>query len=199
MPGRKIGRWPICRLSRPGFLILDADESVTPQLKEEILEVASRPVQNVREAGFFLNRVTIFMGREIHHCAYFPAWNLRLFKRGEARYEERNVHEHMIVQGRPGISGICSFTRIGAGWSISSPSTIGIRRWKRWKSMGIVRDGRDCGGSERSRSAAAVHQILRGSEAGIAVVFSVCLHVFPPRRDPGSPPWTDAMSFDQHV
>src|SRR5580704_10166876 len=83
----------------PWILILDADESVSPELKEEILSVISRPVQNVPQAGFYLNRVTIFMGREIRHCAYFPAWNLRLFKRGLARYEERDVHEHMVVQG----------------------------------------------------------------------------------------------------
>jgi glycosyltransferase involved in cell wall biosynthesis len=83
----------------PWILILDADESVTPELRDEILEVISRPVQNVPQAAFYLNRVTVFMGREIHHCAYFPAWNIRLFKRGLARYEERNVHEHMIVQG----------------------------------------------------------------------------------------------------
>jgi acetyltransferase-like isoleucine patch superfamily enzyme/glycosyltransferase involved in cell wall biosynthesis len=83
----------------PWVLILDADESVSPQLKEEILKIASRPVQNVEHAGFYINRVTIFMGREIRHCAYFPAWNLRLFKTGRARYEERDVHEHMLVQG----------------------------------------------------------------------------------------------------
>ena len=83
----------------PWILILDADESVSPELKEEIISVVSRPVQNVPQAGFFLNRVTIFMGREIRHCAYFPAWNLRLFKCGRARYEERDVHEHMVVQG----------------------------------------------------------------------------------------------------
>jgi len=83
----------------PWILILDADESVSPQLKEEIISLASRPVQNVSQAGFYINRVTIFMGREIRHCAYFPAWNLRLFKRGLARYEERDVHEHMVVQG----------------------------------------------------------------------------------------------------
>jgi putative colanic acid biosynthesis acetyltransferase WcaF len=96
--------WALANLpfESPWILILDADESVTPPLKDEILEVASRPVQNVREGGFFLNRVTVFMGREIHHCAYFPAWNLRLFKRGIARYEERNVHEHMIVDGPTG-------------------------------------------------------------------------------------------------
>jgi acetyltransferase-like isoleucine patch superfamily enzyme/glycosyltransferase involved in cell wall biosynthesis len=83
----------------PWILILDADESVSPPLKEEIMSLILRPVQNVPEAGFFLNRVTIFMGREIRHCGYFPAWNLRLFKTGRARYEERDVHEHMIVQG----------------------------------------------------------------------------------------------------
>src|ERR1700689_2480628 len=96
--------WALANLpfESPWILILDADESVTPPLKDEILEVVSRPVPNVREGGFFLNRVTVFMGREIHHCAYFPAWNLRLFKRGEARYEERNVHEHMIVNGPTG-------------------------------------------------------------------------------------------------
>ncbi len=83
----------------PWVLILDADESVSPPLKQEILSIVERPVQNVSQAGFFLNRVTVFMGREIRHCAYFPAWNLRLFKHGRARYEERDVHEHMIVQG----------------------------------------------------------------------------------------------------
>jgi acetyltransferase-like isoleucine patch superfamily enzyme len=83
----------------PWILILDADESVSPGLKEEIVSIISRPVQNVSQSGFYLNRVTIFMGREIRHCAYFPAWNLRLFKRGCARYEERDVHEHMVVQG----------------------------------------------------------------------------------------------------
>lgn len=84
------------------ILILDADESVTPELRDEILKVTSRPTPNVVESGFFLNRITIFMGREIRHCAYFPAWNLRLFKRGLARYEERDVHEHMIVDGPTG-------------------------------------------------------------------------------------------------
>jgi acetyltransferase-like isoleucine patch superfamily enzyme/glycosyltransferase involved in cell wall biosynthesis len=84
------------------ILILDADESVTPELKEELLQIAERPVEGVPQAGFYLNRLTIFMGREIRHCGYFPAWNLRFFKRGRALYEDRNVHEHMIVQGSTG-------------------------------------------------------------------------------------------------
>ncbi|HMO25872.1 MAG TPA: WcaF family extracellular polysaccharide biosynthesis acetyltransferase, partial [Tepidisphaeraceae bacterium] len=66
----------------------------------EIIEVVSQPAESVPESGYFLNRVFVFCGRQIRHCGYFPSWNLRLFKRGKARYEQRLVHEHMIVEGK---------------------------------------------------------------------------------------------------
>jgi acetyltransferase-like isoleucine patch superfamily enzyme/glycosyltransferase involved in cell wall biosynthesis len=83
-------------------LIVDADEAVSPELRQEIVELVARPVDSVEEAGFHLNRVFIFFGQEIRHCGYFPSWNLRLFKRGRAIYEDRSVHEHMIVDGPTG-------------------------------------------------------------------------------------------------
>jgi glycosyltransferase involved in cell wall biosynthesis len=86
-------------LASPWTLILDADESLTPELAEEIRRVVSRPPEEVPQSAFCLNRVLIFMGSEIRHCGYFPSWNIRLFKRGAARYEQRQVHEHMIVDG----------------------------------------------------------------------------------------------------
>ncbi len=83
----------------PWILILDADEAVSPSLKDEIVQVVSRPVDRVKTAGYYINRVLIFLGQHIYHCGYFPSWNLRLFKRGMARYEDREVHEHMTVNG----------------------------------------------------------------------------------------------------
>ena len=83
-------------------LILDADEAVSPELKGEILALTRRPAGDVHECGFLINRVFIFMGRRIRHSGYFPSWNLRLFKRGKARYEDRSVHEHMICDGPVG-------------------------------------------------------------------------------------------------
>ena len=80
-------------------LILDADEAVTASLRREVERVASQPVGDVREAGFYVNRIFVFMGRHIRHCGYYPSWNLRLFKRGRASYEDRKVHEHMNVRG----------------------------------------------------------------------------------------------------
>ncbi|MGP1309974.1 MAG: glycosyltransferase family 2 protein, partial [Phycisphaerales bacterium] len=79
--------------------ILDADESISPELREELLSIARRPADEVREAGFYVNRLTYFMGKAIRHCGYFPSYNLRFFKRGRAWYEDRDVHEHMVVSG----------------------------------------------------------------------------------------------------
>jgi len=84
------------------ILILDADEVILPELRDEMLAIADRPVDEVREAGFRINRYFIFMHRRIRHCGYYPSWNLRFFKRGRARYEEREVHEHMLVDGPVG-------------------------------------------------------------------------------------------------
>jgi glycosyltransferase involved in cell wall biosynthesis len=86
----------------PWILILDADESVSDELRDEIVELSNRPVDAVPYSGFQINRVFIFMGKQIRHCGYFPSWNVRLFKRGQARYEERLVHEHMVVFGKTG-------------------------------------------------------------------------------------------------
>lgn len=96
--------WALANLpfESPWTLILDADEAMTPELKAEIDQLITRPPDEVREAGFHLNRVFVFMGRYIWHCGYFPSWNLRLFKSGRARYEDRLVHEHMIVDGPTG-------------------------------------------------------------------------------------------------
>ncbi len=81
------------------ILIIDADEAVMPDLKEKVLELVAKPVDSVETAGFYINRYFIFLGKRIRHCGYYPSWNLRLFKRGMARYEEREVHEHMVVDG----------------------------------------------------------------------------------------------------
>jgi glycosyltransferase involved in cell wall biosynthesis len=78
------------------IFILDADERITPALRKEILQtVASNPPVD----GYFVNRLLLILGRAVRHGGLYPSWNLRLFRRGKARYEERAVHEHMICQG----------------------------------------------------------------------------------------------------
>ncbi len=83
-------------------LIVDADEPVMPDLRDAMLAVASRPADQVPEAAFYVNRYFIFLGKRIRHCGYYPSWNIRFLKRGRARYEMRDVHEHMIADGPVG-------------------------------------------------------------------------------------------------
>ena len=79
-------------------LILDADEALLPELADEIRAIVGQDPDDVEESGFYLNRIFVFDGKRIRHSGYFPSWNLRLFKTGQARYDDRLVHEHMSVR-----------------------------------------------------------------------------------------------------
>lgn len=108
-------------LESPWVFILDADESITPELRDEMVRLCGRPVSDVTETGFYVNRYFVFLGKRIRHCGYFPSWNLRLFKRGRARYEDRPVHEHMLLDGQAGyLKGLMHHEdRRGLEWYIA--------------------------------------------------------------------------------
>lgn len=81
-------------------LFMDADERVTPQLAEEILAVTSSP--NGKDAGYYIARKLIFMGRWLRHTYWYPDFNLRLFRFGSGRFEDRLVHERVVLSGSAG-------------------------------------------------------------------------------------------------
>lgn len=81
--------------------ILDADEVITADLRSELLKIAGGEFATPHE-GYYVNRYFVWEERKIRHCGYYPSWNLRFFRHGKARYEEREVHEHMIVNGSVG-------------------------------------------------------------------------------------------------
>lgn len=88
--------------------ILDADE-VLPEGAEADFRRAI--VEAGEIAGYWINRRFMFMGRWLRH-AYYPNWNLRLFRHSLGRYEkltdvatasgDNEVHEHVVVQGATG-------------------------------------------------------------------------------------------------
>jgi len=80
-----------------GFF-LDADEWLTWELKNEISQVIEKsPMEN----GFFIKRRLVWMGRWIKR-GYYPTWILRLFRVKFARCEDREVNEHIVVEGKTG-------------------------------------------------------------------------------------------------
>ena len=90
-------------------LILDADECLPSEAEEEIRKIVNNP--NEKHSGYWINRRYYFLGKPLKH-AYFPKWNLRLFKHQKGRYEkitdlntdsgDNEVHEHVLVNGSTG-------------------------------------------------------------------------------------------------
>jgi len=81
------------------ILSLDADERIPLPLKEEIEETIGR---NDAFHGYFIARKNFFSGRWIRHGGWYPDYCLRLFKKGSGRFEERAVHEKVVVTGSTG-------------------------------------------------------------------------------------------------
>ncbi len=82
----------------PWVLILDADERITPELRDEI----AGAVQRGDHDGFAMPRKNYFLGRWIRHSGWWPDSTLRLFRKDRGGLEEREVHEKVIVRGRVG-------------------------------------------------------------------------------------------------
>lgn len=85
-------------LSTPWVLFLDADEYLTPENREEI-EAA---VRDGRATGYELPRRYLFLGRPLKHAWWYPDYQLRLFRVGRGSFEDRLVHEHVVVDGSVG-------------------------------------------------------------------------------------------------
>lgn len=84
-------------------LIVDADERVTPDLRCEIERVIDS--HGAGSDGYYLNRRVIFLGTWVRHAGWYPSWNLRLFRHRLGRYDDREVHEHIVLNGRAGYLG----------------------------------------------------------------------------------------------
>jgi glycosyltransferase involved in cell wall biosynthesis len=82
-------------------LFLDADETITPDLQNALTEATTRDAD-----AWYLPRENILLGRPLKHVWWYPDYQLRLFRNGSARYEDRRVHEHMVVSGTCGYLGM---------------------------------------------------------------------------------------------
>ena len=81
----------------PWVLSLDADEHLSPELREELQALKHSGPGDI--SGFYLPRKTFYLGRWIHHSGWYPQAKLRLFRNQGARWQGR-IHERLILQGK---------------------------------------------------------------------------------------------------
>jgi glycosyltransferase involved in cell wall biosynthesis len=80
-------------------LSIDADERVTPELRDQILraiDTASGP------SSYRFPRRSSYCGQFILHSGWNPDWVLRLFRRGQARFSDDLVHEKVVTRDPSG-------------------------------------------------------------------------------------------------
>ena len=74
-------------------LHLDADERLTPELRQEILSQA----EETDITGFYIPRLMRFLGRPIRHGGMSPTWHMRLFRSDYGKCEARKYDQHFYV------------------------------------------------------------------------------------------------------
>ncbi len=79
-------------------LSLDADERITPALREEVQQA----IRAGSHEGFRIPRISEFCGQFIQHSGWRPDHTLRLGKRVKAGFTDHFLHAHMTVQGSVG-------------------------------------------------------------------------------------------------
>jgi glycosyltransferase involved in cell wall biosynthesis len=79
-------------------LVVDADERVTPELRDEILGTLEDP----RHWAYWIGRANYVLGRRVRFSGLQRDGVRRLMHRGHARYPNKRVHADLVVDGPVG-------------------------------------------------------------------------------------------------
>ena len=83
--------------SNDWVLSLDADERITPELKNELLNITSSEF-----SGYKIRRKNFLLNKEITSCGWGNDYQLRFFLKARTSLTDRLVHEGFTVNGKIG-------------------------------------------------------------------------------------------------
>ena len=94
----------MAQASSDWILILDADERVTEELRDEVRACLDR-WQPSAPVACRIPRRNFFYGAWVRRAGVYPDYQVRLFRRGSAQYNNVAVHENLLVEGAIGTLG----------------------------------------------------------------------------------------------
>ncbi len=92
--------WATPQANYEWILLLDADERATEALKEEVLAILKGEPE---KDAYWIRRENYFMGKKLNFGGTQGDKVIRLFKRDVCRYEDKNLHEEIITEGKVGM------------------------------------------------------------------------------------------------
>jgi len=91
--------WAIPQASNEWVLIVDTDERISKELQIEITNIIKK---EKRYNGFKIPRFNYSFGKRLRYGGYWPDYQLRLFRKDKGKYEPREVHAEVILEGEAG-------------------------------------------------------------------------------------------------
>jgi len=82
----------------PWILFIDADEEMSPQLRDEIMAEFESGC-NRQYVGYEFPRKVFFLGQWITHGEWWPDIKMRLYRKDKGVCTGREPHDHVIVDG----------------------------------------------------------------------------------------------------
>ena len=86
------------RATKDWVLLVDADERVTVELREEVLEVLAG--ETGQYAGYSVPRLVHYLDRWWRRGGWYPDYDVRLFRRDRVTWSGSDPHEKILVEGK---------------------------------------------------------------------------------------------------
>jgi len=118
-------------------LVLDADETATPELKSKIKEIMADP-----EADYFrVSRKNMIFGKWIQHSNWWPDYNIRFFRKGFVDWSEK-IHSIPITKGKGAdLSATEDLSILHHNYDSIDQYLTRLQRYTKFQSNQLVKDG----------------------------------------------------------
>ena len=81
--------------------ILDADERISSELREEI-EILLSSANSASSIAYAVPRRNMLYGQWVRWGGAYPDYQIRLFRTGTAKYNQVEIHENLLISGSVG-------------------------------------------------------------------------------------------------
>jgi len=123
--------WAYQKARNEWVLSMDADETITDELKKEISEV----IKNNSEFDVYSIPLRTYIGNYwVKYSGWYPAGKVRLFKKSKFKYEEVKVHPRVFYEGECGHltkdiihKGYADFSDLFSG--LNSQTSLEAEKW----------------------------------------------------------------------
>lgn len=81
--------------SHEWILNIDADEEISPALKEKIIKIKKGEIEG---DVFTVNFASVCFGKKLKHGGWSNSYHIRLFKKSAGRFNDNMVHEEFLTE-----------------------------------------------------------------------------------------------------